>query len=229
METCIPPGTRLLVRIDLARLRSAPLYSRLPAAFLAVAEPFRSADRLLIASEGSALLIVARGDITDPPAGSVRAGSRIVLAGPDALVQAAVKQHKSGRSGASDLTSRAETAPPDHEIAIVVRGDVPMALSGDMANVKRLLGFTTSAVLSAGLHSGIEMQLSAECPDGPNAIKLEETLRAFLTLTAAAHARDPVLAPLLRSITVTRNQRDVHAAMSATEAAAEQLLSLLTR
>src|ERR1700733_4692618 len=58
--SCIPSDTLVLAGVNLDRLRAAPLYSKLPAAAMAMAGAFTDASSALLAYNGKDLLVIAR-------------------------------------------------------------------------------------------------------------------------------------------------------------------------
>ena len=203
MAASIPADTLILAGLNLDELRASPLYPKLPPAARALAEPFRDAAYLLVASNGKDIAVIAPGR--------------------------AVTGHKTGRDGAPDLLARAASLAGGKQIWIVARGGVPLPVAGNAANLNRLLRNTEYAAIAARIDSGIEIEATAVARTAEAAREFEENLRAILTLTAAASARQPDLVALIRSIRIRREDRTVHAALSAGPDAVASLLRLVAR
>ena len=60
----------------------------------------------------------------------------------------------------------------------------------------------------------MQLDITGVCETPDAAQRLEETLRALVTLGTAASARQPELVRLLRQIGVRREDRSVHVALS---------------
>ena len=203
MAASIPADTLILAGLNLDELRASPLYPKLPPVARALAEPFRDAAYLLVASNGKDIAAIAPGP--------------------------AVAGHKTGRGGASDLLARAASLSSGKQIWIVARGGVPLPVAGNAANLNRLLRNTEYAAIAARIDSGIEIEATAVARTAEAGREFEENLRAILTLTAAASARQPDLVALIRSIRIRREDRTVHAALSGGPDAAASLLRLVAR
>jgi hypothetical protein len=115
------------------------------------------------------------------------------------------------------------------QIWMVARGSVPLPVAGNAANLNRLLRNTEYAAISARIGSAIEIEATAVGRTAQAGREFEENLRAILSLTAAANARQPDLVALIRSIRISRQDRTVHAAFSGGADAADQLLRLVPR
>jgi hypothetical protein len=112
-------------------------------------------------------------------------------------------------------------------IAALGGTSVPAA-AGQLANLIGLLRMSDHATLSLRLDTALDAAATAVCPDPAAAARLEETLRAMASITAAAVARrQPELAALFRSLDVRRDGRTVRARASASPRAAGELLALL--
>jgi hypothetical protein len=142
-------------------------------------------------------------------------------------VRAAEEQHRTGSTGAPDLLAQAQTVAAGNQIWVVIRGDAALPLTGNAANVNRLLRNMEFAAIAVGVHTTIEFAVTARGRTPDAARRFEETLRATLTMTAAAEVRNANLAALLRTIQVRRDDRMVHATVSANLEAARQLLGML--
>jgi hypothetical protein len=226
--SCIPADTVALAGVNLDRLRAAPLYSKLPAAVTAIAGAFTDASSALLAYNGQDVLAIARGSFAKAPAGATLAAPNLALFGTPQLVAAAVAQRRSQTAGAPALLALAESIAAGRQIWIVVQGGIAFPLSGNAANLNQLLHNAETATVAASVSSGLALEVTALGRTGDAALDIEETVRADITLAAAAESRQPDLAKLLRSIRIDREDRSVRFTLSADQDAAAKLLAALT-
>jgi hypothetical protein len=229
MAASIPADTLLLAGLNLDDLRASPLYPNLPPAVRTLAEPLRDAQYLLLASNGKDLLSMARGRFRDAPPGSTLVAPGLAAAGSPDSIRAAIAQHKTGRNGAPDLFARAASVADGKQFWMVARGGVPLPVAGNAANLNRLLRDTEYATVAARIDSRIEIEATAVGRTAEAGREFEESLRAILSLTAAASARQPRLVALIRSIQIRRDNRTVRVSLSAGPDAAVSLLGLISR
>jgi hypothetical protein len=225
--SCIPADTLVLAGLNLDGLRAAPLYSKLPAAAAAMAGAFTGASSALLAYNGKDLLAIARGSFAKAPAGATLAAPNLALFGAPQLVAAAMAQRRSRTVGAPALLARAESIAAGRQIWMVIQGGVAFPLSGNAANLNQLLHHAESATVTASFASGLALEVTAIGRTGDAARNIEETVRADITLAAAAEARQPDLAKLLRSIQIDRENRSVRITLSADEDAAAKMIGAL--
>lgn len=227
MASCVPAGTTVLAGADLVRLRASPLYPKLPGAVGALLDPLRDADSLMIASDGKNLLTIARGRFAQPPAGGVLLAKDLVIGGTPDFVAAATAQYKSGRSGSPGLIDYAASIAPGTQIWILAPGGVALPLTGNAANLNRLLRDSEYASVTVKLDSGVELAFGAIGRTAEAARQVEDTLRAAITLAIAGESRQPEMASLLRSIQLSREDRKVSARLAANAESAGRLLGAL--
>jgi hypothetical protein len=228
MAECVPASTTLLAGIDLGRLRSSPLYAKLPASATALLEPLREAQFLLLASDGHNLLTIARGPFHQPPAGAEPLAKDLVISGTPDFVAAAKAQYKAGSPGARNLLAYVSTVAPGVQIWIVARGGVALPLPGNAANLNRLLRDCENAAIMVKVDSLVSLSFTALGRTSDAAHKVEDTLRATITLAAAGEGHRPDILALLHAIRLTRDDRIVRATVEATPEATGKLLSVLT-
>jgi hypothetical protein len=229
MAASIPADTLILAGLNLDELRASPLYPKLPPAARALAEPLGDARYLLVASNGKDIAAIARGRFREAPAGATLVAPGLAVTGSPGSVRAAIAQRKTGRNGAPDLLARAASLAEGRQIWMVARDGVPLPVTGNATNLNRLLGNTESAGIAVRLSSGIEIEATAVGRTAEAGREFEETLRAILSLTAAASARQPDLVALIRSIRIRREDRTVRASFSGGPEAADRLLRLVPR
>jgi hypothetical protein len=229
MAASIPADTLILAGVNLDEIRASPLYAKLPPAVRALAEPLRDARYLILASNGKDIVAIARGPFREAPAGATLVAPGLAVTGSPGSVRAAIAQHKTGRNGAPDLLARAASLADGRQIWMVARGGVPLPVAGNAGNLNRLLRNTEYAGIAVRLGSGIEIEATAIVRTAEAAREFEENLRAILSLTAAASARQPDLVALIRSIQIRREDRTVRVSLSGGPDAADRLLRLAPR
>jgi hypothetical protein len=217
----------VLAGVDLDRLRPTPLYSKLPAAALAIMGSLHAASSALLAYNGKELLVVAQGRFAQPPPGATLAAPNLAVFGSPDLVTAAVAQHRSGATGAPTLAALAEPIAAGHQIWIAVQGGTPLPLTGNAENLNHIIRNANSVTLTANVDSGMALTIAALGRTTASAQIIEESLRAEITLAAAAESRQPDLVNLLRSIQIDRDDRTVRITLSADAAATAKLLELV--
>ena len=224
MTSCIPASAVLAAGLNLDAIRAARAYSKLPPAMLALTEPFRQAQYAIFVFDGRNLLAISRGQFREPPAGATLLGPNLALAGTPDLVRAATAQHNTGTTGAPELVEPAKLVAAAKPIWIVVRGGVTLPLGGNAANLNRLLHATTHTTITVELRNSVDLELTALCLTPGDGREFEQSLRAILTLAAAANERQPGLAALLRGIEIRREDRTVHVAFTTAPDGLDQLL-----
>ncbi len=224
LARCIPPGSVLIAGIDLAALRRSPLYADAP--LHAFAAQLSGVSFALVAYDGKALLIAARGNFPAPPAGAIMLQPNLALYGSPEQVALAETQYKSGHAAASALLANAEAVAPDTQIWIVARGDAPLPLTGNAANLTRILRKANLVTLRVRKGSGLALELQASAADVNAARAIEETLRADFTLAAAAEAKHVDVAAALKSIQIARANGEVRVNLAVSDEVAHRLLQV---
>jgi hypothetical protein len=219
---CLPPDTLAIAGIHPQRIRGRKSPKLLPPAWYSVLEPFRGADLMLLAYDGSDVLIIAAGRFRTAPPGAVLLTPQLALAGSPASIRAATTQHAGGRTGTPDLVAQA--APmADKDIWAVLRGGVRLPLPGNAANANRLLALTRYTTANAQLDSEIRAEADGHCATPESARQLEERLRALITLAKATmKASNPE--SLLSSIELRREDSVVHLTLHTSPQTVEKLL-----
>ena len=225
----MPPNAALLAGIDLDRLRAAPLYSKLPIAALLEAQPLAGAHHALLVWSGRDLLIVARGAFREVPAGATLLEPGLAISGSPDSVRAAVAQHRTGRTGAPGLMAHAAAIAPGNQIWAIARGGVALPLSGNLANLNRILRATEWTALAARVDAGLEIHATAACATAEGARQIEESVRGLISLAVVSLMRQPDLAALLRRAEVSRENATVRASLSVPPAEAARLIEIFSR
>jgi hypothetical protein len=217
----VPPQTVALAGIQWEQVRNRPVYRSLPLAWAASLEPFRQARVAWVAYNGKDLLVIAGGAFSTTPSGTMPLTPHLVVAGPAGVVRAAATQYSTHRPGAPQLVD--EAAPVMHSaIWAVVRGDAHLPLPGNLANLNRLLHFTDHVTAAIQGDSPLQIDLTGYCPGPGRAQHLEESVRALVTLSAAA-THDAALAALLQSTKLARDGSVVRIHFEANPSAFGQL------
>jgi hypothetical protein len=195
----VPAGAPIVAGLDLDAVRAA----KLPPAVRGLTDSLGEAHRAVLVYDRRGLLSI-RGS---PPA----------AAGPPDLVQAAQAQHANGAAPPPELARAAASGKP---IWVFVRGGTTLPLTGNAANVNRLLHATSSATLTVTLGDRIDLELTAIGLDDAAATEFEQSLRAMLTLVTAAKVRLP-------PIEIGRTGREVHVSLATDPDSLDQLLRAL--
>jgi len=213
----IPSDTVVLAGVHLDQVRQ-----NLPESLRAFLEPLQGAKDLLVAYNGRDVLIVAEGNFPSAPQGGVLVSPTIALAGAASSIDAAKRQGATGRTGVPELVARADSVAK-HAVWVVANGQAPLPFRDNLANVTRLLRLTDYAAGWAELRSDVNGEITAVCAREDAAAKVEETLRAMVTLGAAA-TRDTSVAAAWRATMITREKATVHVVFSAPVNTLQQLL-----
>ena len=226
LASCVTSAAVFLAGLDLDRLRASPLYPKLAPAVAMAIEPLRNASNLVVISDGKELVFVARGKFRETPAGATLIEPDLAISGPAGAVRSAIAQHKTGTTGAPDLVGQATAIAGNQEIWAAVRGRITLPLTGNTANLNRLLHQVDYATLTVRLDAGIALDLRGASRTADEGQRLEETLRAVVTLAGAANRR---LDALLRAVEIRRKGPFVHATLSTDADAVGALIGELTR
>jgi hypothetical protein len=170
LAACVPAGASAIAGIDVARLRGTAIYEKLPV---------RDASYVLAASDGKDWLLLGRGEL----AGGTSIASGITAIGSGELVKAAAAQHRTGKTGAADLLARAAETP----IWLVARGNMSLPVSGNLANINRLLRQTEYMTVAARVNDRLEVEAAGSCRSPEQARHLEENVRALASLLLAKY------------------------------------------
>jgi hypothetical protein len=209
ITAAIPPGTVALACIDLDRVHSAPVFPRLPQTVRALADTYRTAQRILIAWNGTDVLLIVRGTAS----GATAIGPNLVATGSPESIRAATAQYRTGKPGVPGLVDYGGATAGQSPLWAVVRGGLNLPLSGNSRNLNRLLRNLDYAALAVGLTTSIDLRITALGRDEQAARDFEESLRGILSLMSAAEARRPQIAALLASVAVRRNAKTATASL----------------
>ena len=224
LAAAIPPGTTVLAGIDTARLRASELASKGGLDGLLHGLSLDQAHFALAAWTPNGFVV-----LSPRPAGSGTASDPLVTGSPD-VVRAALDQHRTGRTGAPDLIERAAPlAGPGTTAAIwaVARGDATLPLTGNAANLNRVLHSSAYTTLALRLQNGFVLEATGQCTSPARAQDLENSLRGIVTLSATSLARNPTLAGIPQAIRVRRENATVTATLALDDAHATALIEAL--
>lgn len=227
LAACVPSDTMVLAGVHLDRLRANPEFRQLSAAWSVLFDRVRDATYVLVAYDGKDLLFIARGNFAAAPPGATLLTPHLALAGPAGMVRAATAQHATGRVAAAALLAHSESVA-EQPVWAVVPGGVTLPLAGNGANLNRFLRYTDYATFSLEWNSGVTLRATGAGRSQDAARQLEESLRGFVSLAAAA-IRDRDLASLLASVSVRRDGLMVHADLAAGPSELDKLLRLAVR
>jgi hypothetical protein len=227
----VPPDTMALVGVRLDKLRTTPAYRKLAGQHRLPrfddfrsdtgVDPERDIRELVLAYDGQSALWIARGAFPLKDASSPRNSSLTIidkdtaLAGPAAVVRAAIDQYKSGRGGApGGLLARVQALPGDPQIWAVTSGwtGLPpdtLRQMGNAANLDRVLRSTESTTLTADLRAGLHAVMAAECRNEADGLNLSAELRGLLGLLRSVPKNRPDLLRALDGIQVSQQGRSV--------------------
>lgn len=189
LASAIPPGATAIAGADLPRLRSSPYFTRLQA-FLNATPALQQAPAALFAWNGSQYAIATRDTITGP------------------LAPAATLQRRTGKPGEPSLAEWAEQVANGHAAWAVLTGGRNLRLTGNAANLNRLLRGTQYATLTLDTADGLSIAVRGHCEAEADAEKLEQTVRAMITIGVAT-TKSPETQETLRAIALTREGTNV--------------------
>jgi hypothetical protein len=229
MASYVPANTVVLAGIDLDQFRATSLYRSLPPTALAAVQTLRDASYLLIASNSQDLLFLARGRFGEAPPGATLISRTLAIAGAVDSVRAATAQHQAGTTGPHRLLDLAAGIARGRPAWMVAQGGVTLPLTGNLANLNRILHFTDYVTLAAQIDARIQVDATGAGRTAGAARQLEESLRAILTFAAAASGRQSEIAAVLDSVEIRRDGLTVHATVSTNPETAEKLIRELSR
>jgi len=195
---------------------------------VAPTESYRSAQHLLIAWNGTDVLIVAEGSFREAPPGATLATRNLALSGAPGAVRAALAQYRSGSTGVPGLLAYASKTAGRSPIWVAVQGGVTLPFTGNAGNLNRLFHNLDYAILSADLAAPVKLDVTAFGRSQQAARDFEENLRAFLSLASAAEGRHQEIAALLDSIQVHRQGAIATASLSVPPEEIEKLVEPFT-
>jgi len=229
----IPPDTVALAGVRVDRLRETPLYRKLDARKkLPPLDDIHIQDvqSILLASDAKNVLAVLRGSFGANPSGVTLVDSHTALAGPPAMVQAAILQAKSGRQPAPhELVARASAIPAGSQIWAVAEGwpgldPETLRYMGNAANVDRILRSVKGATLAIDLSNGIHAVFTGDCQTEAAAGSLADSLRGLTALARVGLTHNqPALARVFDGIQIRQDARVVRLDVDVSQDLADKL------
>ena len=223
MAACVPPGAIAVAGVEMKGLRGSPLFQQVQD-LLGNVPVLEQATDGLVAWNGNEFAAAVRGNFTTPPSGVTKLEPGLVVFGRWA--SAAQAQHARAQPGEPLLIERAGSVARQWPVWAVFTGGRSLPLTGNAANLNRLLRATDFATLAARPTDGIDLVASGYSPTSTEAVRLEETVRALITLTAGA-GRNRDLASLIGTATLARADRTVTLSLHVPPALAAQALRSL--
>ncbi len=220
LEGAIPADAAIVAGANLDQLRGTPLWRAAPPGLV---EPFQQGSRLLVASARNEWLVLARGNFSQPPEGGRWLAPGVAEAGSGRLMAEAAGRWRTVHA-AGPLVEFAVAHAAGSALWIAARAGAELPLSGNYANLNRLLADVTYVSLSARLAGDCHLRLSAESRGEAAGRRFEQTLRAMLSLAAMAEARHAELAGALNQAVVRRDGRRIEAELSASVETVARLL-----
>ncbi|MBV8904822.1 MAG: hypothetical protein JOZ22_14410 [Acidobacteriia bacterium] len=222
----VPADTLALAGVRFDQMRNQNVSQFVPANWLSALKPFRNASVVWAAYNGKDLLLLAAGNFSKAPSGTVLVTPHLALAGSETATRAAAAQYATGRIAAQVLLSKAAPVM-DKPLWAVARGDTPIPITGNLGNLNRMLRYTEYATATFSAKSGDSksagsIDFTAYCASAEPARQLEESLRAIVTLASAVtHSADRK--GLLESILINREMSTVRVQLPVSRLLLEQL------
>jgi hypothetical protein len=229
VASSIPAGTRALAGLNLDALRQSSLYAQSPQSARAALDFVPGASRLTLAWNGKDLLTLAEGDFAAAPSGFTLISSHLAAGGSADGIREAQTRRRTGDTGAPVLLAQAAGLAPDHAIWAAAAGDADLPLTGNFANLNRLLHYSRYTTAAARVTDRLEIEADATCADPGQARELEETLRAFASLLSAAGGRHSDLSAIWSNLHVGAHNSTVRATLSLSPEESTKALALLPR
>jgi hypothetical protein len=229
MASCIASDTVAVAVADLDRLRASAFVNSMGASAHDLLERYASASRIMVAWNGSDLLIVERGLFKTPPVGATAIEPGLAVAGSLSGISAAVAQHSAGTTGARGLIDYGSSIGAGSAVWLAVRGGKALPVGGNLTNLNVLLQDADFAGAALDLGDQTTLRFGARGRSAQSAERLEERLRGFVSLAAEAEIRRPEIAQLLSAARIERSGREVTATLTASPDVVAKLLAGFAR
>lgn len=225
LASCVPADAQVIAGIHLERVRANAALQKTFGAWLPLLDRAGDATFVLIAYNGKDLLWAGSGQFRTAPPGATLLSPKIAVTGSEPMVRAAKSQHAAGRTGAPRLLTEAQSVAAQ-PVWAVIAGNAKLPLSGNAANVSRLLGMTEETAFAIEANQSLTIHVTGICNSVDQARRLEETLRGMATL-ALATSHNQALSKIVAAIQIHSDNRRVHADLTGGEELIQQLLSNL--
>ena len=259
----VPPDSTMLSGVRMEAVRATPLYRKMLAqealpklddfARQTGFDPRRDVRELLIASNGTDVLMAARGAFNlRAIEGSTKSSykgytvyasesravglidSSTAVAGPLPAVRAALDRYKAGdRARPTELLARARQIPPENQVWSVSNGFenlLTMAIpqQGNAANVGRILGSLENTTAAADFRTGVNGYINGLCRSDQDAKNLGDAARGLVGLgRLSVPENQPELLKLWDGIKVDQEQRTVKITVAIPQDLVDKLIDLL--
>jgi hypothetical protein len=197
--SCIPDDTQILAEVNLKQLRASTLYQNLPS----WAKQASNDDDLLVAFNGTDLLMISRGRTGPPPAGWTQVEPGLAVSGSDSAVRAALMQHERKSRGPEALLRQATAIAGGKPVWVFIRGGTLLPLTGNASNLQPLLRGADYAAITATLSPPAQVAAAIRARNADDAVRIQKTLDAFVML--ASMGSDPELDSTLKTIQIRRD------------------------
>jgi hypothetical protein len=229
MASCVTNDAVALAVADLDKLRASPFLAGLSGTARSLLTEYSTDSKLLVAWNGTDLLLVERGLFKTPPPGATIVEPGLAVAGSPNRISSALAQHQTGSAGAPGLIDYGSEIGARSALWLSVRGGKSLPLGGNLSNLNVLLQDADFAGVALDLGDAATLRLSARTRAAQSAERLEERLRGFLSLAQEAEIRRPEFAHLLAATRIERSGRDVTATLAASPDALSKLLAGFAR
>lgn len=263
LAALVPPDSTMLSGIRMEAVRATPLYRKMLAqkalpqlddfARQTGFDPRRDVRELLIASNGTDVLMAARGAFNlRAIEGSTKSSykgytlyaserravglidSSTAVAGPLLVVRAALDRYKAGdRARPEELLARARQIPSENQIWSVSNGfenllTMTIPQEGNAANVGRILRSLENTTAAADFRTGVNGYINGLCRSDQDAKNLGDAARGLVGLgRLSVPENQPELLKLWDGIKVDQQQRTVKITIAIPEELVDKLIDLL--
>ena len=263
LAALVPPDSTMLSGIRMEAVRATPLYRKmltqnaLPQlddfARQTGFDPRRDVRELLIASNGTDMLMAARGTFNlRAIEGSTKSSykgytlyasesravglidSSTAVAGPLSAVRAALDRYKAGdRARPEGLLARARQIPSENQIWSVSNGfenllTMTIPQEGNAANVGRILRSLENTTAAADFRTGVNGYINGLCRSDQDAKNLGDAARGLVGLgRLSVPENQPELLKLWDGIKVDQQQRTVKITIAIAEDLVDKLIDML--
>lgn len=260
LATLVPSDTIMLAGIRMDVVRTTPLYQKMVSQqrlqelndFAAKTnfDPRKDVSDMLIASNGSEVVVLARGTfkIVNPPGTRKSSyknwtlygkadGAYAVLdqttavAGTEAAVRKAIDQKQSGKPGVPWLVDHARAITLPGQIWAVTNGwgTLPemIPVDGNLANLRRFLRAIESSTTVADLRSGLVAAINGNCKTEQDARTLSDAARGMVGLgRLSVPEKQPELLRVFDGIKVDQKQKAIQVNIQIPQNLLDQLLKM---
>jgi hypothetical protein len=259
----VPPDATMLSGIRMEAVRATALYQKMLAqkalpqlddfARQTGFDPRRDVRELLIASNGTDVLMAARGTFNlRAIEGSTKSSykgytlyasesravglidSTTAVAGPLPAVRAALDRYKSGdRARPEELLVRARQIPPENQIWSVSNGfenllTMTIPQQGNAANAARILQSLQNTTAAADFRAGVNGYINGLCRSDQDAKNLGDAARGLVGLgRLSVPENQPELLKLWDGIKVDQQQRTVKITVGIPQELVDKLIDML--